>query len=361
MPAVAQHLPHHPVTDGSDSRTLNIQQCPGCGLVQIPGDPVPYYREVIRATSVSVPMRRFRLRQFTGFVDRFGLSGKKILEPGCGRGEYLEIINQAGARGYGLEYSRHAVQDCRRRGLHVRQGFLDRADTVLDEAPFDAFMILNVFEHHPEPGTLLQAIGRNITDNGIGLVEVPNFEMILAQRLFSEFTADHLCYFTRDTLRTAVELNGFSVVDTRTIWNDYILSMTVKRRQPINADGFHRSWKNLCYAMDRFIASLSSDRVAVWGAGHQALALISLLDLSDKIRYVVDSAPFKQNRFTPATHIPIVSPTRLDEDPVEGLIIMVAGFNDEVAGIVTREYPHIKRICLVRENHLEIMDREHPV
>lgn len=46
MPAAAQYLPHAAAEDAAAE--LELFQCSGCGLLQLGGAPVPYYREVIR-------------------------------------------------------------------------------------------------------------------------------------------------------------------------------------------------------------------------------------------------------------------------------------------------------------------------
>ena len=68
----------------------------------------------------------------------------------------------------------------------------------------------------------------------------------------------------------------------------------------------------------------------MWGAGHRTLALLSLSNLHE-IEYVVDSAKFKQGRYTPILHKKIVHPNFLKKNKVDLLIIMVPGiYPDEV-------------------------------
>ena len=96
-------------------------------------------------------------------------------------------------------------------------------------------------------------------------------------------------------------------------------------------------------------------KVAIWGAGHQALALIALTNLAGKISYIVDSATFKQNKFSPATHIPIVSPERLMTDPVDAVIIMAASYSDEIAKIIHTYHTNTMTVSIVRDHGLEIL------
>ena len=53
MPKAAQKFPDEAALTGETGVDLEVCQCTGCGLVQLSNDPVPYYREVIRATAVS--------------------------------------------------------------------------------------------------------------------------------------------------------------------------------------------------------------------------------------------------------------------------------------------------------------------
>ena len=80
---------------------------------------------------------------------------------------------------------------------------------------------------------------------------------------------------------------------------------------------------------------------------------MSLLDLQHSIRYVVDSAPFKQGKFTPVTHFPIVAPSTLESDPVEAVIIMAAGYSDEVARTVRSRFSPSLNVAIWRESGLE--------
>ena len=71
---------------------------------------------------------------------------------------------------------------------------------------------------------------------------------------------------------------------------------------------------------------------------------------------IVDSAPFKQNKYTPATHLPIVAPEKLIADKVDAVIVMAAGYSDEVAGIIKRKFNNIQ-IAVLRDFGLEIFHK----
>jgi SAM-dependent methyltransferase len=355
MPRAAQFMPDIKALESDQGVNLDVCQCSGCGLVQLNNGPVPYYREVIRASAVSEEMKDFRKKQFSNFAEKYCLRRKKIIEIGCGRGEFLSLMQQIVTEAYGLEYSKKSVAQCVKSGLKVFSGFIDDADDKLSQAPYDAFFILNFLEHLPEPNSTLRGIYHNLTDDGIGLVEVPNFDMILHNKLFSEFIADHLFYFTKETLSATLCLNGFEIIECNEEWHNYIISAVVKKRKQIDLSDFSQYQEQLKKEVEEYLLLFKNKKVAIWGASHQALALISLLNLSEKIIYVIDSAEFKQGKFTPATHIPIVSPDKLHSDPVDAVVVMAAGYSDEVARIIREKFDKKIGVAIVRNYGLEIV------
>src|SRR3990172_10079155 len=136
MPGAAQFLPDAGSLDKDKGVVLEVYQCSGCGLVQLSSDPVPYYKEVIRAAAFSEEMKDFRMKQFGSFIQEYSLKGKKIIEIGCGRGEYLSLMQQFGAEGYGLEHSEESVRQCVKSGLKVSKGFVQSSSDRLEYAPF---------------------------------------------------------------------------------------------------------------------------------------------------------------------------------------------------------------------------------
>jgi len=346
MPKSAQFLPGAGELMTEKGMDLEIYQCSGCGLVQLSSSPVFYYKEVIRAAAVSEEMRDFRLNQFKEWIKKYELQGKKIIEIGCGGGEYMRMMPD-NVQTFGLEQGEGSVKQCIEAELDVEQGFIEEEKKELNHAPFDAFYMLNFLEHLPAPNTTLKGISHNLVDDAIGLVEVPNFDMILRNNLFSEFISDHLFYFTQETFVSTLNRNGFEVLECNEIWHDYSISAVVKKRKKTDLLSFHQSQQQLTKEIENYINSFPEDSVAIWGAGHQALTIMSLTGLEGKIKYVVDSALFKQNKFTPATHIPIVSPNEIKENPVEAVIVMAGSYSDEVVGIIQNQYSKKIEVCVL--------------
>ncbi len=354
MPKSAQFLPDIESLSEDKGVDIAVCQCSGCGLIQLNNEPVHYYKEVIRAAGLSNEMNKYRKQQFSEWIEQCNLENKKLIEIGCGAGEYLKLMQENNVDAYGVEYGMESIEFCRQAKLKVNQDYIETAKHNLVDGPFDAFYMLNFLEHIPQPNEVLQGIHNNLSDGAIGLVEVPNFDMILRKNLFSEFISDHLFYFTKATLTSTLNRNGFDVLECNETWHDYSLSAVVKKRGKTDLSAFYEVQVKLANEIGNFISQFSDNSVAIWGAGHQALAIMSLTSLEGKIKYVVDSAPFKQNRYTPATHIPIVSPNTLDLEPIEAILIIAGSYSMEVSQIMKKNYSRNIKTAILTEDGLEI-------
>lgn len=356
MPKAAQHFPEQGEFEGDTGVALTIQQCSSCGLIQHTIKPVDYFKEVITAASLSPKSRLSRLNQMKDFADRFGLAGKKVLDIGTGKGEMIEVLSEAGMIGTGLEASPLSVEIGSVAGRKMVLGYIGD-DKVIEGGPFDAFISLNYLEHLPNPGQVIQNIYKNTTDDAVGFITVPNLEYLLKTKSLYEFVVDHISYFTEKTLTHAFHANGFEVLDCLAINEDNDIAAIVKKRKPLNLSTDYQCVETLIKNFRDIVADCKSKnkKVATWGAGHRTLALLALSKVKD-IEYVIDSAKFKQGRFTPVSHFPIVAPEHLKENKVDLVIAMVPGlYPDEV--IKTLHQMNVgAQIAVLRDNKIEFIN-----
>jgi 2-polyprenyl-3-methyl-5-hydroxy-6-metoxy-1,4-benzoquinol methylase len=335
LPTVAQFYP----TDASHSRlmlgTIFVWQCEFCGLTQIANRPVPYFKEVIRATKVSGEMLKARDKQFAEFIEKYGLQESKIIEVGCGAGENLAILGQHCSASYGIEYSQVNVDQCKNLNLPVQKGFPSFDDGHFEHGPFDAFFSFNVLEHVTNPREWLQVINQNLNPGGVGIVEVPNFDMIEKDGLTTEFVTEHLMYFTRETLRLMLEINGFQVLSIESKFANYVLSAHVKKRSAGNFTKFIDFLDRMTVLTQNLKTKFPEKGLVIWGAGHQSLAFINQFQLSEHVNFIVDSAKSKQGKFAPGTELEIRNPEVLTTNKgVRCILVIAAGYNDEIVQIL---------------------------
>lgn len=356
MPASAQHMPDAQGVKEDRGLTLDLCQCMGCGLVQFDCEPVDYYRDVIRAGGFSKTMVELRRYQYKHLIDSYHLEGKKFIEVGCGQGEFLKVLSEFPVEVHGIEHDPHLVELARAQGLDVTEGFTETEDTRFAGGLYDVFLSFNFLEHQPDPSTMLQAIYRNLENDAMGLITVPSFEYIMDHNSYYELIRDHLAYYTFETLTPLLERNGFQVEECEVINRD-TLSVIVRKRPQMDTENLLECYVNLKREMETYMKYLDAwdKKVAIWGASHQGFTLAATTKLGEKARYIIDSAPFKQGKFAPASHLPIVGPDHFHEHPVDAIIITAPGYTDEIAASIRQKFGTAVEIRAMRSNHLEMV------
>ncbi len=354
MPASAQDIPTKDELKDEVGISLKLFQCKQCGLVQFDCIPVSYYKDVIRSGGFSTTMVDLRRNQYEHLISKYHLEGKKFIEVGCGQGEFLSILDEFPVQAYGIEHKADLVQIAEGKGLSVKQAFMENADTILTDGPFDVFLSFNFFEHQPDPNGMLQGIYNNLSEDGMGLITVPSFEYIMEHNGYYELLRDHLVYYTFDTLRFVLEKNGFNILEQEMINRDTI-SMIVKKKERVDVSQICRSYDSIAAEINSYIDDVhrQNKKVAVWGASHQGFTLAATAHLDGKVEYIIDSAPFKQGKYAPASHIPIISPDDAMETPVDSIIIMAPGYTKEIAGIIREKFGEGVEIAVMMSKHLQ--------
>lgn len=375
MPASAQNIPLESQLEDEKGISLTLCQCGCCGLVQFDCEPVEYYRDVIRSGGFSTTMVDLRKSQYRKLIDTYHLEGKRFFEAGCGRGEFLSVLSKNfPVEAYGIEHRPDLAELACREGLCVWEGFTehewDRLESEPGQAPYDVFLSFNFLEHQPEPGTMLRCIYRNLTEDGMGLVTVPSLEYILEHDGYYELIRDHLAYYTFNTLTYVLEANGFRVLEKELVNRD-TLSVVVKKvagfdfeagvhagkaaPAPVDITGLKESLISITREVDRLVTLLHNEEktLAVWGASHQGFTLAATTGLQDRVSFIIDSAPFKQGRFSPASHIPIISPEHAADVRLDAILIVAPGYTDEISAIIRERFKTGIKIFTLRSNHIE--------
>lgn len=339
MPAAAQHMPDEITLNTDKGIDLALYQCSGCGLVQFCCEPVEYYRDVIRSGGFNTTMAELRREEYRRFISICGLEDKKIIEIGCGQGEFLQVLTEFPVEAYGIEHSTELVNLGQAKGLNISRNFAETPETKIENAPFDAFLSFNFLEHQPRPNDMMRCIYNNLKDGGYGLVTVPSFEYILENNSFYELLRDHIANYTENSLRFLMEKNGFDVLQIRRINRDTI-EFIVQKRKRTDISGLIVNYDTLTDQMQNYVNSRikSGKKVAVWGASHQGFTAISTTGVQDGISYIIDSAPFKQGKYAPASHLPIVAPKHFYDEPVDCILIIAPGYTEEIAKSIIKSF-----------------------
>lgn len=318
---------------------LSVHRCASCGFVQI--HPVlddDYYDDYLMTTSHSQQMQDFQWEQASDFVNRFGLAGKTVKEMGCGDGNYLVHLQKAGAVVSGIEPSEKFRALAIARGFAVESGYVSQ-DRLLDGAPFDGFVTRQVLEHVPNIHDFLQGIRRNLKPGAYGLIEVPSLEKALEDRRYYDFFPDHVNYFSLRTLRVALEINGFEVLETRHgMFDEYNIAI-VRNPVPDPLIAVQETVRILGEGIRGFIEQHKSQggKVAIWGSGGKGLSVLAAAGITE-VDILVDGDPHKQGLYTPVSHLLVQSPEVLRTTKVDAVLITAMAYRNEIERLLAEEY-----------------------
>lgn len=100
----------------------------------------------------------------------------KILDVGCGTGEFLKSLPSNRFQKFGIEINPQAAQIASSLGLKIIHGDINRVNFKSNK--FDCVTMWHVFEHLPNPTITIQQISKILKPNGLLIFTVPNSNSI---------------------------------------------------------------------------------------------------------------------------------------------------------------------------------------
>ncbi len=276
----------------------------------------------------------FAKRLAQRWVDRYELSRKRILEIGCGQGEFVSLLCQtAGTTGIGID----PILAADRQPEGGVTFIPDFYGPKYRDLPADFIFCRHTLEHIARPLEFLRNIRAAIGDRTDVVVafEVPDTLRVLRECAFWDMYFEHCSYFVPETLQGTFERAGFEMIDLYREFDDQYLVVDVKpsapKRSPKTWDGaaeVERFQKNCGAYLDRWRSEFAKctstgKKVAIWGSGSKAVGFLTTLKIDDRVvPFVVDINPNKHNTYLPGTAQKIISPQSLPAYGPDVVIVM---------------------------------------
>lgn len=154
----------------------------------------------------------FKLRQHFDALDaEVGLQGKRVLDYGCGIGNFMVVARESGAAFVaGIEPNENARHEARSKGFRVEE----TADAFGGEQQFDLVYLNDVIEHLRNPVATCRELRSLLAPNGAIFIATINVAGLKARLLRSHWDMiqdpTHLYFFTASSLALLLRKAGFT-------------------------------------------------------------------------------------------------------------------------------------------------------
>lgn len=144
-----------------------------------------------------------------------GTAEAPILDIGCGRGDWLELLKENGHAARGVDLNRVVVAQCSERGLDVIEGDAVEYLRSLTAGSLGAVTGMHVIEHVPfrRLVVLLDEVFRALRSGGVAIFETPNPENLIVGACNFYYDPTHERPLPPEPLRFIAEARGFERVE----------------------------------------------------------------------------------------------------------------------------------------------------
>jgi 2-polyprenyl-3-methyl-5-hydroxy-6-metoxy-1,4-benzoquinol methylase len=154
-----------------------------------------------------------RLRVYLPIIKQHGIGteGKPVLDVGCGRGEWLELLQEQGLQATGVDSNRVLVEQCKDRGLNVREVDLNTYLSSLEDSSLGAVSGFHIVEHLPLE-TLVEFLNQTVRvlqPGGAVIFETPNPQNVLVGSCNFYFDPTHRNPLPSQVMSFLLESRGF--------------------------------------------------------------------------------------------------------------------------------------------------------
>lgn len=140
--------------------------------------------------------------------------GGKLLDVGCGDGQFAAAAHARGWEPHGVELNPPAARRARERGVLVREGRLEDLD--FEPASFELVTAWDVIEHVPDPAAFIDHLVRAVAPGGRIVVTTLNRKALVARAFrgrWSMVVIDHFTYWDARSLRAAFARTGLRATE----------------------------------------------------------------------------------------------------------------------------------------------------
>ena len=316
---------------------LKIYVCDKCFLVQI--DEYKKSNEIFNSnyayfSSYSKTWLEHAKKYVDNIIPRLGLNNQSLVtEIASNDGYLLQYFKEKNIHCIGIEPTHSTASVAKNKGIDVIEYFfsfelskkLKKSDLILGN---------NVLAHVPDINDFVKGVKNLLKDNGTATFEFPHILNLINEIQFDTIYHEHFSYLSLITIKTIFETFDLKIYDVEELNthggslriftshknNDIKITDNVKyiidKEKKFNLDNiegynnFELKVRKIKFELLEFLlkAKKENKKVIAYGAAAKGNTLLNYCGIkSDLIDFVVDLSPYKQGKYMPLSHIPIVS------------------------------------------------------
>lgn len=363
-PLCQTHIEPHQLNHMEPFYPLHVWICHQCFLVQLEEyvSPKEIFTEYAYFSSYSDSWVAHAKRYADLMSDRFGIDrSKKVMEIASNDGYLLQHFVKRGVPVLGIEPAANVAKVAVDKGIPTTVRFFGTtsARAVLAEhGHADLLLGNNVLAHVPDINDFVGGMKVLLRPGGVITMEFPHLMRLMAENQFDTIYHEHFSYlsfYAVEQVFAAHRLTLFDVEELPTHGGSLRIYArhTEDTSKPVSTRAAELKNRELQSGVNRleayasFAAKVRETKRAVlefligakragksiagYGAPGKGNTLLNYCGIrTDFLDYTVDRSPYKQGKFTPGTHIPILPPERFKQTKPDYVFILPWNLKDEI-------------------------------
>lgn len=286
-----------------------------------------------------------------GLINKYDLKGKTLLEIGCGKGDFINLLNElAGGEGIGID---PAYVEGRQKNKNLTF-YKEYYALKHGELEPDFICCRHTLEHIHQTYDFLKLIRDSIKEGSSPIIffEIPQITRILDICAFWDIYYEHCSYYSAGSLARVFRLAGFEILDIRLDYDDQYLLIEAKPALQASEICFNieESVEDQQLRIDRFKKMINEQlgewrkrledmrntgkKVVVWGGGSKSVGFLTNFSDLNVIEYVVDINPHMEGNYIPGIGKKYISPSYLKDYVPDVVIVMNSVYQNEISKMV---------------------------
>jgi SAM-dependent methyltransferase len=269
------------------------------------------------------------LNQVYELIKSRNLLKGKIVEIGCGKGLFLDLLSEKGHSVIGVDPTYEGDSN------HVIKEYYSEKHKELKA---DAIILRHTLEHIAKPYDFLHMISNSNNENTLIYIEIPTFEWIYKNNAIEDVFYEHCNYFTKKSIRSL-----FSSCEVHSIFNGQYMGIIarlgdLKDRKQILETEIEEYPDLFKDGFEKYLDLIQGDtQKMIWGAGAKGSTFLNLMDVNaENIQGVIDINPKKQNKYIGGTGHLISSPEILLSKNINEIIIVNPNYKNEIEDTISK-------------------------